>query len=50
MRSYKGLSCMRGNSHVQFLGEPQLVTAVAYPTGFWISCRVFIELWRPRLY
>jgi hypothetical protein len=28
---YKGLSSMRGNQHVLFLGEPQLATAVAYP-------------------
>jgi len=28
---YKGLSSMLGNQHVLFLGEPQLVTAVAYP-------------------
>ena len=28
----KGLSRMRGNSHVRFLGEPRSVMALAYPT------------------
>ena len=31
----KGLSRMRGNSHVRFLGEPRSVMALAYPTT-WI--------------
>ena len=29
----KGLSRMRGNSHVRFLGEPRSVMALAYPTA-----------------
>src|SRR5471030_357274 len=29
----KGLSCMRGNSHVQFLGEDATVTSRPYPTS-----------------
>lgn len=29
---YKGLSRMRGNSHVRFLGEEQPVMVVPYPT------------------
>ncbi len=30
--AYKGLSRMRGNSHVRFLGEGQPVMVVPYPT------------------
>jgi N-terminal domain of reverse transcriptase len=34
---WKGLSCMKGNFHVQFLGEELAVTSSPYPAAGWAT-------------
>jgi hypothetical protein len=42
---YRGLSCLRGNYHEQFLGEGSMATYFSYPT---ISDRMEIGVMKKR--
>src|SRR5208337_412329 len=37
----RGLSCMKGNFHVQFLGEGVAATSPPYPTPGWATTQVY---------
>src|SRR5271166_5448206 len=37
----RGLSCMKGNFHVQFLGEGVAATSPPYPTPGWVTTQVY---------
>ena len=40
-RRSRGLSCMKGNFHVQFLGEGVAATSPPYPTLGWVTTQVY---------
>ena len=40
-RAFEGLSCMKGNFHVQFLGEGVAATSPPYPTPGWETTQVY---------